>query len=302
MASSPGDGGGTRPPEPTAAADGVPAADRGTAERLASAPLEVVGRFSDASNATLLVRLGDRDPRTLADLADGLGRPAGLEDLDPRDLAVYKPERGEAPLWDFPTGTLHRREVAAYEVSVALGWDLVPVTVLREDAPFGPGSLQRFVPHDPDEHYFWLLEHGGPEVAVQLTRMVTFDLVIDNADRKGGHVLRELPPGSGPLGPAAASVPAEGTPIRLVDHGVSFHVEDKLRTVGWHLAGAPVPDADRARVADLEAQLAGWLGQRLAALLVDAEIDALRRRVQSLADLERFPPPSGPRPTPWPVL
>ncbi len=124
------------------------------AQRLATAPFEVVGRFADASNATLLGRLCDRDATPLTELVERLGRPLGIEDLDPADLVVYKPRDGERPLWDFPEGTLHRREVAAFEVDAALGLGLVPLTLLRDDAPHGPGSVQRFVPHDPDVHYF----------------------------------------------------------------------------------------------------------------------------------------------------
>ena len=115
--------------------------DDPVAERLLVAPLEVVGRFTDASNATLLVRLTDRDPRPLDAIRDDLGCDPGIEDLDPADLAVYKPRDGERPLWDFASGTLHRREVASAAVDRAMGAGLVPSTVLRDDAPFGPGSV-----------------------------------------------------------------------------------------------------------------------------------------------------------------
>ncbi|MTV26294.1 SCO1664 family protein [Nitriliruptoraceae bacterium ZYF776] len=242
----------------------------------------------------MLVRLTDRDPRTLVELAGDLGRDPELDDLDPDDLAVHKPRRGEAPLWDFPDGTLHRREVAAHLVGVALGWDLVPTTVLREDGPFGPGSLQRFVAHDPEHHYFHLLEHGDDHVLDQLRRMVVFDLVIDNADRKGGHVLlaeaRDLPDGR---------VHGE---VRLVDHGVSFHVEHKLRTVAWHLVGEPIPDEGRAAAAGLRPQLDGPLGEELARLLSPPELTALRTRAAVVGDLDRFPEPTGHHPYPWPLL
>ena len=259
------------------------------ARRLATAPIEVVGRFADASNATLLVRLVDRDERSLDTLAEELGRAPELDDLDADDLAVYKPQRGEAPLWDFPTGTLHRREVAAYEVSSTLGWDLVPTTVLRAEGPFGPGSLQRYVRHDPARHYFALLEEGDAEVVRQLLAMVVFDLVIDNADRKGGHVLLEN---------------VEGDPgsVRLVDHGVSFNVAPKLRTVAWEFAGEPVPadllgDLDR-----LGERLAGELGARFERLLSAAELEVFRDRVAGVLGAGRLPHPSGPYPYPWPLL
>jgi uncharacterized repeat protein (TIGR03843 family) len=269
--------------------------DAAVASRLGSAPLELVGQFADASNATLLVRLRDRDPRTIGDITAELGHQPAVEDLDPGDLAVYKPRRGEAPLWDFPTGTLHLREIAAYEVSAALGWGLVPVTIRRDDAPFGPGSLQRFVPHDPQQHYFWLLEQGDSEVAAQLQAMVVFDLLIDNADRKGGHVLLEQPAGDTP--------PDHDRPrIRLVDHGVSFAAEPKLRTVGWHFAGAPVPARLREDVGGLAARFGAGLEQRLAALLAADELAAFTARLRALPDLAQFPEPQGPRPFPWPLL
>jgi uncharacterized repeat protein (TIGR03843 family) len=270
--------------------------DAQTAERLRHASFEPIGRFADASNATLLVRLIDRDPRTLADLTVELGREPTLDDLDPEDLAVHKPRRGEAPLWDFPPGTLHRREVAAYEVSAALGWDLVPVTVLVESGPFGPGSLQRFVPHDPTNHYFHLLEHGDEAVIAQLRAMVVLDAVIDNADRKGGHVLLERPV-------TADAASGLGGRVQLVDHGVSFNVERKLRTVGWHFAGEPVPADLRGDVARLGDEVAGGeLSDRLSQLLAAEEVAVLLDRIARVAELARFPEPSGRHPFPWPML
>jgi uncharacterized repeat protein (TIGR03843 family) len=271
--------------------------DDEVARRLRTADLELVGRFADASNATLLVRLLDRDPRSLEQFEEDLGRPPEVDDLPADGLAVYKPLKGERPLWDFPDHTLHLREVAAYELSRALGWDLVPVTVLREDGPVGPGSLQRFVAHDPDEHYFALLEHGGQAIREQLVDMVVFDLLANNADRKGGHVLLERP------------VPDEADPgssaeerIRLIDHGVTFHVQPKLRTVGWHFAGEPVPERLRADLVRVAEALSDALGQLLAQLLAPHELDALRERAQVVASLRRLPEPVGPRPTPWPLL
>lgn len=242
-----------------------------TRRRLRSAPVRLVGRFGAASNETFLVWLGEGEP------------PASPEG---ERLAVYKPRRGERPLWDFPEGTLHRREVAAHVVSEALGWDLVPDTVLREDAPHGPGSLQRFVPHDPRHHYFWLLEHGGDEVIAQLQQMVLFDLVIDNADRKAGHVLLE-----------------QGR-VRLVDHGVSFHVDRKLRTVAWEFATRRIPEAPRGEIGSLAGRLrrGGELTDRLSDLLAPAEIQALIERAERVAALECFPEPTGPRPYPWPLI
>jgi uncharacterized repeat protein (TIGR03843 family) len=256
--------------------------------RLHTAPIEVVGRFADASNATLLVRLTDRDERPLEALAEELGRVPSVDDLDPGDLAVYKPRRGEAPLWDFPSGTLHRREVAAHEVSAALGWDLVPITVLRADGPFGVGSLQRFVRHDPGRHYFTLVEEGDPDVRHQLVAMVLFDLVIDNADRKGGHVLFAEDEGPGR--------------IQLVDHGVAFNVVRKLRTVGWDFAGDPVPLDLRADLDAFRSALAGELGARLTALLSEPEVEVLVARTVQALDAEVLPAPTGNYPYPWPLL
>ena len=252
------------------------------AHRLASAPYEVVGRFADASNATLLARLTDRDDTPLpADVV--------VEDLEPTDLAVYKPQRGEAPLWDFPDGSLHRREVAAFLVSEALGWDLVPTTVLRGDGPFGAGSLQRFVVFDPELHYFALRESPDPRIRHQLEAMVVFDIVVDNADRKGGHVLLEEVD--------------DDLHVRLIDHGVCFHHHPHLRTVAWDFALDPVPTDLRADVARLGEWLAGEGEAVLAPLLDLAELEALAGRIRAVVDdLTHFPEPVGPRPFPWPLL
>lgn len=267
-------------------------------ERLSVAPFEVVGRFADASNATLLARFTDVDSPDLAALAERLGRPPILEDLDPTDLAVFKPARGEAPLWDFPAGTLHRREVAAHLVSEALGWELVPVTVLREHPDLGAGSLQRFVPHDPAEHYFSLLESGDFAVLALLRMMVIFDVLVENADRKAGHVLVEeaSSPGGSPRRAGTAGR------LRLIDHGVTFHTASKLRTVAWDFAGEAVPGALLAAVAGLGEALTGGLGRRLAALLCDEEVAALGERVDRLRRDPVLPHPQGARPYPWPLL
>lgn len=285
------------------------------------APIEPIGRFAQASNATLLVRLCDRDQPSLEDLAAELGREPSVEDLPADDLAVYKPMRGEAPLWDFPMGSLHRREVAAHEIAVALGWNLVPLTVLREDGPYGPGSLQRFVAHDPGLHYFRLLETGVADVIDQLRRMVVFDLVIDNADRKAGHVLladerRDAAPSvadrrpapsfasdelPGPRAGVAAGEQVAGR-VQVVDHGVALHVERKLRTVAWEFAGEPLPAGAVPALTGLAAGLDAAVGERLAALLDDDELAVLRARVERLIELLELPGPIGPRPYPWPPI
>ncbi|GAB4470016.1 MAG: SCO1664 family protein [Anaerolineae bacterium] len=196
-------------------------------------------------------------------------------------LAVYKPRRGERPLWDFPDGTLCQREVAAFEVSRALGWDLVPPTVLR-DGPYGPGSVQYFVPHDPEEHYFTFNERY-PD---QLQRIALLDVIINNADRKGGHCL---------LG--------AGERIWAIDHGISFSVDPKLRTVIWDFAGQDIP-AELLR--DVE-RLCADLGQpglrgALEELLTPREIEALQDRIERVLRSRRFPQMGGGRSYPWPPI
>ncbi|MDX1620962.1 MAG: SCO1664 family protein [Nitriliruptorales bacterium] len=248
------------------------------AGRLGTAPLDVIGQYASASNVTLLCHIGPI-PEDLADAHD----PSVFA---PRDLAVYKPQAGEAPLWDFPTATLYRREVAAYELDRLLGWGFVPVTVVREDGPMGRGAVQRYVPHDPNRHYFWMLEQDDDALTAQLQRMVVFDILIDNADRKGGHVL------------------LEDDRVRLVDHGVSFHVERKLRTVAWHFAGMPVPEEARREASELSTRLRARAEdtERLRRLLSEREYQRLVERVEEVVELERFPDPTGPRPYPWPLL
>jgi uncharacterized repeat protein (TIGR03843 family) len=263
-------------------------------QRLATAPMEVVGRFADASNATLLARLRDRDERPLAALSDELGRDPTLDDLDPVDLVVYKPRDGERPLWDFPVGSLHRREVAAALVDRAMGAGLVPATVLRDDAPFGPGSVQRFVAHDLEQHYFTLrgaaLDGSDPDLRERLALLAAFDLVVDNADRKGGHILVET--GDGPVAPR----------LRAVDHGVAFNTEPKHRTVVWDLAGTPLEGPVAAALDRLIGQLEAGLADRLGDLLDADEVAVTVARAQELREVGVLPEPSGPRPYPWPLL
>jgi hypothetical protein len=199
--------------------------------------------------------------------------------------AVYKPVRGERPLWDFPQQTLARREVAAYLVSDALDWNLVPPTVLREtETPMGPGSAQLFIEHDPDDHYFNVKEIDQE----LLTRVTLFDLLINNADRKAGHLLFD---------PAGE--------LWLIDHGLSFHVEDKLRTVVWDQAGKPIPAdllSDLARIIpSLDAQKS--LHRSLQPHLLPAEIKALKTRAETLLESGEFPlPPEERRAYPWPLV
>jgi uncharacterized repeat protein (TIGR03843 family) len=196
--------------------------------------------------------------------------------------AVYKPTQGEQPLWDFPAGTLAKREVAAYLVSRALGWHLVPPTVYR-DGPHGPGSLQRFVEFDAERHYF----HFTDAEKTACRRVAAFDYVINNADRKGGHVVR-----------------GNDGKMWLIDHGVCFHSEYKLRTVIWDFAGERYPDELRS---DMEALVIAVrngdaLAHSLRDLLSEDEIAALGWRAQHLALSGRLPQPGPQRNYPWPPL
>jgi len=222
--------------------------------------MEILGLLPRSSNYTFLARV------------------TGEEDSA---LAVYKPRRGETPLWDFPEGTLCRREVAAYLVAGELGWPTVPPTVLRE-GPEGPGSAQLFVEFDPSQHYF-TLEGTRPD---DFHRIVLFDLVVNNADRKAGHCL--VTPGGG---------------LVVVDHGVCFSTAPKLRTVIWEFAGETVPPPMKADVLRLERALRrGPLRDSLCELLTAEEVDATVRRAGAVARAERFPHPGPGRPYPWPPV
>jgi uncharacterized repeat protein (TIGR03843 family) len=234
-----------------------PESDVAVAQALLHGDVSVVGRMPWSSNATFLceVRCGEEVRH-----------------------AVYKPRQGERELWDFPSG-LHQREVAAYELSVALGWDLVPVTVHRE-GPFGLGSLQDVVDADFEQHYYTLYEDEARHPA--LRAMCAFDLVGNNTDRKSGHVLL-----------------AEDGRIRGIDHGLMFHHEFKLRTVIWEFGGEPIPDpllADVARLAD------EGLPDELAALLDVFERDALLTRARAVVDAATFPIDATGRRYPWPLV
>lgn len=195
-------------------------------------------------------------------------------------LAVYKPVAGERELWDFPPG-LHRREVAAHRLSEALGWALVPETVHRDDAPFGLGSLQRVVDEDGVSHYFTLRDEDRWQA--DLRRIAVFDVVANNADRKSGHVLL-----------------AEDR-LWAIDHGLTFHVEPKLRTVIWDYAGEPIDDAVATDLARFAAEP---LPADLVELLDPDEQEALVERVHDLLSDGTLPAP-GPehhRPYPWPLV
>ena len=224
---------------------------------LAEGEVELQGRMPWSSNGTFLASVS-----------------FGNDTLS----AVYKPHRGERPLWDFPRG-LYQREVAAFELSGALGWQLVPETVLREDAPLGIGSLQRFIDADFEQHYFTLLEEERHHDA--LRTMAVFDLIANNADRKGGHCLLDQ----------------EGH-LWGVDHGLCFHVHPKLRTVIWDFSGEPIPER---LVNDLH-RLASCPTDVFSGLLDRAERNALAKRAGRLAEMGVFPDPGAGRPYPWPLV
>lgn len=225
--------------------------------------MTILGEFLWGSNYTFQVQV-EREGQTLT--------------------AVYKPTRGERPLWDFPRASLARREVAAFLVSEALGWNLIPPTVYRRQAPIGPGSVQLYVEHDPHYHYF----NFSPEDRQRLRPVALFDLLVNNADRKGSHVL----------------VDAVGH-LWLIDHGICFHREDKLRTVIWDFAGEPIPEALCADLNRFCGMLAagGELVARLQACLTPEEMAALAARARRLAGLARFPNPHpNRRAYPWPPV
>jgi uncharacterized repeat protein (TIGR03843 family) len=266
-------------------------------EVLQRGELTVIGRIRSASNATFLceAHLGEAQAH-----------------------CVYKPIAGEAPLWDFPDGTLAGRELGAYLVSEALGWNIVPYTIIR-DGPAGRGMLQLWVDQPglnigevgdepasgPDlidllpagripPGFLPVLQaydYAGDEVTlvhaddIRLRRMAVFDVLINNADRKGGHVLCGV----------------DGQ-VYGVDHGVSLHVEDKLRTVLWGWAGKPVDDETLETVARLRDQLRGHLGEQLCEHITGREVAALHARTVALLDNPVMPAPDRRRPIPWPAF
>ncbi|CAL9407876.1 hypothetical protein SUDANB176_01599 [Streptomyces sp. enrichment culture] len=266
----------------------VTTADPAAAVLLAEGELTVRGRIREASNAALYCTVTHE------------GREAAC---------VYKPVAGERPLWDFPDGTLAGREVAAYEVSEATGWGLVPPTVLR-DGPYGEGMCQLWIETVPGAELLALVDGEEPEPGwkaigfaevgegrtallvhaddERLRRLAVLDAVINNADRKGGHLL-----------------PTAGNRLYGIDHGVTFNVEDKLRTLLWGWAGEPLTDEALDVLKGLRKALAdgGALAARLGPLITPAEIDATRARVESLIATGTHPEPGGQWPAiPWPPV
>jgi uncharacterized repeat protein (TIGR03843 family) len=227
-------------------------------ELLAHGELEVLGRMPWSSNATFLVNVAD----------------SGVE-----TRGIYKPARGERPLWDFPDA-IYRREVAAYEFAVDLGLDIVPETVVRESGVYGQGSIQRYIEADFEEQYFTLLE--VPEYGKVLRVIAAFDVIANNADRKGGHLLK-----------------ADDGHIWGIDHGLCFHQETKLRTVMWDFADEPIPEVVEEWLAHLRADGVGYLHG-----LIDAdEMEAIVRRAERLVGIGTFPAPRNDhRAYPWPLV
>jgi len=219
--------------------------------------LEIKGQFTLGSNYTFLVEVAYQDQI---------------------HSAVYKPTRGEQPLWDFEENTLALREVAAYIVSEALGFHIVPFTILREDGPYGSGSLQQFIDHDPNHHYFTF----SPDDKLLLKPVILFDLLVNNADRKGGHVFFEN----------------ETRKLFAIDHGICFHEDDKLRTVLWDFGGQAIPDELLSRLS-----LSSSLLADLEPYLSPNELTALQSRADTITKRGVFPhQPRDRRAMPWPPL
>jgi uncharacterized repeat protein (TIGR03843 family) len=229
---------------------------------LETGEIEVIGQLTWGSNYTFLVQ---------------------VESEAGQIPAIYKPERGERPLWDFPYGSLSDRELAAYLISQALGWSLVPPTTIREDAPAGSGSLQLYVEADPEVHYFTFRE----DQKQRLRPTTIFDLIINNADRKSGHILID-----------------EDDHLWLIDHGVCFHEEYKLRTVIWDFVGEAIPEEYLSTLTDLMTALTPGhaLYTALSPHLSESEIEVMMERTSKLISNPVFPPPAPGRPYPWPLV
>ena len=270
--------------------------EQATLDLLASGKLEVEGRLVDASNATLYCTISPNgrslNPQNAPKAPKNpknpknprAGRAAQAADGSPGQVAcVYKPIAGERPLWDFPMGTLAGREVAAYVVSRAAGWDVVPPTVMR-DGPFGPGMCQLWIDHDTDVDLIGLsrrTDHAG------LRDMAVFDAVVNNADRKIGHLL-----------------PVTDGRLYGCDHGVCFAEDYKLRTVLWQWRGKTLPRRSLEALRRLQAQLSdGALEADLSSLLTASEIDATKIRVDTLLKhrVHPYPPADWPA-IPWPPV
>lgn len=236
---------------------------------LAEGDMEPLGTMPWGSNYTFLVQITSPQKAVIEQSA----------------LAVYKPRRGEAPLWDFPTGTLCLREYAAWLVSESLGWGLVPPTVLRS-GDYGFGSVQLFIHNDPNQHFFTF--RNDPSACDQLRKIALFDLITNNADRKSGHCLRD----------------EEGR-IWAIDHGICFNADYKLRTVIWDFAGEPVPADLMSDLAQLRKDIEPNrpLGKALHKLLSEDEMAAFAKRIDAMLRIKTFPAPGRyERSIPWPPV
>ncbi len=236
---------------------------------LKTGSMEIEGALPWSSNYSFLARIQGTQP-------------------DRELLAVYKPRRGERPLWDFASGTLCQREVAAYRVSQALGWNLIPPTVLRQ-GPHGLGAVQLFVKHNPECHYFTI--EGQPIFQHALQQIVLLDIIINNADRKGGHILLQ-----------EEDTDSQAKRLWAIDHGVCFHTEYKLRTVVWEFAGMPIPPDLLIDLAKFQAKMHASAYSVLQKLLNSAELLALDRRIDRIIQSQTFIQPGPGRHYPWPPV
>jgi len=230
----------------------------------------------------ILARANVRDMKLLPTGSNYVFVLALEDDAAGPGAAVYKPQRGETPLWDYPSGTLYRRERAAYVLSEALGWGIVPPTIVR-DGPHGIGMVQLHIDHEPRQNYFTIKDHRQEE----LRRLALFDVILNNGDRKGGHCL----------------IDAERR-IWGIDHGLTFHHQGKLRTVVWDFIGEPMPAHLLAEVEQLLARLQRGAPEvaELDDLLNKNERKALRQRTEQSLARGVYPDPPPWRPVPWPAL
>ncbi len=243
----------------------IPIDRKNIIQTLQSGKIEILGQPLAGSNSTLFVSTTLKDTQV---------------------YAIYKPEKGEQPLWDFPLNTLTKRELAAYLISLLTGWNFVPPTVIRnQNAPYGKGSLQLFIPHNPQINYFNLPVRD----VLTLQKIVLFDIVINNADRKAGHLLYD-----------------DKGKIWLIDHGVCFHTDFKLRTVIWEFANIPIPDAlisDLENLIEILSTNKLKIAGKMKNILTTSEIFMIIKRTEQLVVNGTFPQPDQDRrPYPWPLV
>ena len=269
-------------------------------ERMSEGDVDTVGLMPWGSNYTFLVKVvpKGKPKRSGAnnknkanedkDKDEDENVEIAIDDVDVGEdglLAVYKPRKGETPLWDFPDGTLCLREWAAYLVSRDLGWHIIPPTILR-NGDHGVGSVQLFIDNDPNQHFFTFRD--DPNVMDDLRKIAIFDLIANNADRKSGHCLRD-----------------KTGKVWAIDHGITFNSDYKLRTVIWDFAGEPIPDELLSNLQDLRTALSAKAGlsKTLCQLLDEAEMRAFLKRLDGLLKIKTFPSPNRyERSVPWPPV